>query len=204
MYNTICLPFDLNISNLPEGHPYKNASVKEFTRLNVTTIGNEKVLELVFTDVANGQMRAGVPYLFKTEDDIPGLVSFDDPIQFSVTEGSTVNQSENNSSESVTFQGIIASKTIDASPNHLIVVANNRLAEVSTQSKMFGFRGYFILNNIPSAQQVNAQLSFKRPVATAVGNASAEGIDVEKFIREGRIYIRLDDQVYDLTGARVQ
>ena len=204
MYNTICLPFDLNISNLPEGHPYKNASVKEFTGLNVTTIGNEKVLELVFTDVANGQMRAGVPYLFKTEDDIPGLVSFDNPIQFSVTEGRSVNPSENNSSESVTFQGIIASKMIDASPNHLIVVANNRLAEVSTQSKMFGFRGYFILNNIPSAQQVNAQLSFKRPVATAVGNTSAEGIDVEKFIREGRIYIRLDDQVYDLTGARVQ
>ena len=204
MYNTICLPFDLNISNLPEGHPYKNASVKEFTGLNVTTIGNEKVLELVFTDVANGQMQAGVPYLFKTEDDIPGLVSFDNPIQFSVTEGRSVNPSENNSSESVTFQGIIASKMIDASPNHLIVVANNRLAEVSTQSKMFGFRGYFILNNIPSAQQVNAQLSFKRPVATAVGNASAEGIDVEKFIREGRIYIRLDDQVYDLTGARVQ
>ena len=204
MYNTICLPFDLNISNLPEGHPYKNASVKEFTGLNVTTIGNEKVLELVFTDVANGQMRAGVPYLFKTEDDIPGLVSFDNPIQFSVTEGRSVNPSENNSSESVTFQGIIASKMIDASPNHLIVVANNRLAEVSTQSKMFGFRGYFILNNIPSAQQVNAQLSFKRPVATAVGNTSAEGIDVEKFIREGRIYIRLDNQVYDLTGARVQ
>ena len=170
----------------------------------MTTIGNEKVLELVFTDVANGQMRAGVPYLFKTEDDIPGLVSFDNPIQFSVTEGRSVNPSENNSSESVTFQGIIASKMIDASPNHLIVVANNRLAEVSTQSKMFGFRGYFILNNIPSAQQVNAQLSFKRPVATAVGNTSAEGIDVEKFIREGRIYIRLDNQVYDLTGARVQ
>ena len=204
MYNTICLPFDLNYQQLPEGHPYKDASVKEFTGLNVTTIGNEKVLELVFTDVADGQMRAGVPYLFKTEDDIPGLVSFDNPIQFSVTEGSTVNPSENNSSESVTFQGIIASKMIDASPNHLIVVANNRLAEVSTQSKMFGFRRYFILNNIPSAQQVNTQLSFKRPVATAVGNASAEGIDVEKFIREGRIYIRLDDQVYDLTGARVQ
>lgn len=203
MYNTICLPFDLDLNNLPDDHPYKNASVQTFTGLNVTTIGNEKVLVLEFDD-ANRQINAGVPYLFKTEDDIPGIVSFDDPIQFSETEGSTVDQSENNSSESVTFKGIIASQMINASPNHLIVVANNRLAEVSTKSKMFGFRGYFILNNISPAQQVNAQLSFKRPVATAVGNAYAEGIDIEKFIREGRIYIRIDDQVYDLTGARVQ
>ena len=192
MYNTICLPFDLNVNNLPDGHPYKGATIMEFNGVTIANPDGEEVLELNFTST-NGQITAGTPYLIQPEYDVPGVVSFD---VVTFRQGVTA---ESVSKSDVTFAGVLGKQALEE--GQLLVVANNRLAE-STGGTMLGFRAYFILSDV--VRNMQPALSFKRPVATAVGNASAEGIDVEKFIREGRIYIRLDDQVYDLTGARVQ
>ncbi|MBO5817788.1 MAG: hypothetical protein J6R26_07635, partial [Paludibacteraceae bacterium] len=51
MFNTICLPFELNLGTLPADHPLKDATLQAYTGLKLNTVGEEKMLELVFTNV---------------------------------------------------------------------------------------------------------------------------------------------------------
>ena len=210
MFNTICLPFTLDLKTLPEDHPLKNATLKHYIALRLNTVGGEKVLELVFDDVPteNGQqiLEANKPYIIQPKDDYNSIIRFAGPLILTDTVGN--EDTHDADSYSITYKGIIPPQEVtptiqDGVSLTLMLVADNRLAELTTQSLMYGFRGYFLINQ-PLPQGTQSRLSFSRPTATGLINVDGKLINVQKYLQEGRIYIRLDDQVYDLTGARVQ
>ena len=51
---------------------------------------------------------------------------------------------------------------------------------------------------------INVEAMFKSPVTTGFENLKGNHVEVEKVLRDGRVYIRVDGQLYTLTGASVQ
>ena len=213
MFNTICLPFTLDLETLPETHPLKDATLREYTGLNLNTIGGEKVLELVFTDtdVANNTINANIPYIIKLkdEDGYNSIMRFAGPIQLTSTEGESVSKSESGGTYSITYQGIIpyqqvTPKIVDGESLTMMLVADNRLAVMTSEGYMYGFRGYFTLNQ-PLPKGMKARIADSKGTTTNTTIVvDGKKVNVNKFLQEGRVYIRVGDSLYTLDGQKVE
>ena len=222
MFNTICLPFNLDRTQLPDGHELKEATLKQFNSVTLSKIGEEDVLQLVFEDAT--VIDAYTPYLIDPQEDIPGTIHLAGPITLTSADGVVPQSGEinitgktetktfknrDNTDNSIYFKGVVTPQTItpqtvDGVDLTLLLVANNRLAALTSPSNMLGFRAYFQLEKpLPTGTQT--RISTRRPTPTN-NTIVVDGkkVNVDKYLREGRVYIRIDDQVYDLTGARVQ
>lgn len=214
-FGTFCLPFDLDLTQLTDGHPYKvlnngeGATLLEFSGVELKTINDENVLELQF--IKANKVGAGIPYLFKPKYDINTMVSlaYSDPaneIQFKETEGSTVTCDFSNDENNVTFYGMISVRNVystDPEETILILVDQNRLAKVTERGNILGFRGVFVLaHELPAGTQVG--IAERKPTPTSIIDLNGTQVDVEKFMREGRVYIRLGESLYTLSGERVE
>lgn len=216
MYNTICLPFRLDLTGLGNTHPLSGAKAYEFTGINplYDTGSNEPVTVLNFTDA--NILLPGKPYLIVPKADVTEDMLFTGVSRTDLTlepQSKTVTYGENELK--ITFHGVINPTEISAGA--LIVVADNRLA-VNTEDNgtMKGMRGYFTIDfSSLAAQEVQEQalngrvyLSFQKPVTTSVPLApEAEQPTtpkVEKIMRDGQIYIIRDGVTYTITGARVR
>ena len=205
MFNTICLPCTLDLKTLPEGHPLYEAELKEYTGLNLNTVGGEKVLELVFTDVSDRVINANKPYIIQPEENYNSIIRFAGPLRLTNTTGKADYWAENSNNYNMTFQGIIPYQEItpfiqDGVSLTLMLVADNRLAEMTTKGYMYGFRGYFELNQ-PLPKGMRTRITTSKGTATnttiVVGGKK---VNVEKFIREGRVCIRVGDTSYNING----
>lgn len=206
-YNTICLPFDVNINQLPDGHPYKtDADILAFDHVVLPSEANGDMLELCFVQVNDGQMLKNTPYLIKPKNDIPDEVLFDnvklDPYTDFNDERYQVTK------DNITFWGIIPSAYVQiTNPENdvvLILVADNRLARVTANGTFLGFRGFFYFDrrNVPA--NVGARIAEREPTPTSVINLNGEQVDVNKFLREGRVYIRMGEDLYTINGEKVE
>lgn len=214
-FNTICLPFTLDLTTLPEGHPLKDATLKQYTGLNLNTVGGEKVLELVFTDVEPKIIAANQPYIIQPENDngIPHIISFDGPLVLTSTTGDAITWSdtEDDKTYSITHQGIIPFQSVEPEkdPNTgeiltLMLVADNRLAEMTRAGNMLGFRGYFQLNQ-PLPQGMRTRITTSKGTATNTTIVvDGKKVNVEKFLQEGRVYIRVGEDLYTIDGQKVE
>ena len=83
-----------------------------------------------------------------------------------------------------------------------MVVSENRLAEIDGGT-LLGFRSYFnTKKNLPVGTQ--SLLNFKKPTTTGTEMVvDGQTVNVEKFIREGRAYIRVGETLYTITGEVV-
>ena len=219
MYNTICLPFDVDLNGLMDSHPLKEASLLEFT--GVTSLYNESgapVTVLNFTEVAEEVignvtcriLKRGKPYLIKMK----GSSDVADLLQFSGIGNdrliSTPNPSE--SINGVTFHATINPTTIPA--GSLILVADNRLALTTETGQMLGLRGYFTIDPMMAsdiAEQAadgRVYLSIQKPTTTSIPVApeaeQSKQPKVRKVMHNGQIYILRGDEVYTITGNRVK
>ena len=209
MFNTICLPFEVALNELPETHPLYDATLKEFTGISLENINGENSLSLIFSDVQDGIILANEPYLIQPKEDINNIMHFSQTITMSSIEGNIKNRTDGKGN-SVDFVGVVPYKLVEpkyaedgVTPLTLLLVANNRLAALTSPSNMLGFRAYFQLEKpLPTGTQT--RISTRRPTPTN-NTIVVDGkkVNVDKYLREGRVYIRIDDQVYDLTGARV-
>ena len=207
MFNTICLPCTLDLKTLPEGHPLYKAELKEYTGLNLNTVGGEKVLELVFTDVSNKVIIANKPYIIQPEENYNSIIRFAGPLQLTNTTGNAVQKTEAGGTYSITYQGIIPFQNVEPKkvPNTgeiltLMLVADNRLAEMTTEGYMYGFRGYFELNQ-PLPKGMRTRITTSKGTATNTTIVvDGKKVNVEKFIREGRVCIRVGDTLYNING----
>ena len=206
-YNTICLPFDVNINQLPDGHPYKkDADILAFDHVVLPSEANGDMLELCFVQVNDGQMLKNTPYLIKPKNDILDEVSFDNVKLDPYTDFS--DERYQVTKDNITFWGIIPSASIKITdPENdivLILVADNRLASVTTNGTILGFRGFFYFDrrNVPA--NVGARIAERKPTPTSVINLNGEQVDVEKFLREGRVYIRMGEDLYTINGEKVE
>ena len=215
MYNTICLPFDVNLTGLADNndykHPLKDADAYEFMGTTTSTYNEsgEPVTILNFNKVT--QLQAGVPYLIKLKGDKD--ITDEDVLPFTgVACDTTLRPSVGGG---LIFQPTINPTTVPA--GSLILVANNRLAQTTSDGKMNGMRGYFMIdpNNPLLADDIAEQakdgrvyLSFQKPVTTSVPLApeaeQPKQPKVRKVMYDGQIYILRGDEVYTITGHRVK
>ena len=210
MFNTICLPFELNLGSLPADHPLKNAKLQAYTELKLETVGGEKMLELVFTDVNDNIIRANTPYIIRPENDegINHIIRFDGPLILTSTTGNAVQKTEAGGTYSITYQGIIPYQYVEPEkPNGesltLMLVADNRLALMTSAGNMLGFRGYFNLNKPLQGIKARITSSKNAPTNTTIV-VDGKKVNVEKFLQEGRVYIRMGDSLYTLDGQKVE
>ena len=211
MFNTICLPCTLDLKTLPENHPLYEATLREYTGLNLTDIGGEKILELVFTDVANKIIIANKPYIIQIKDEngYNSIMRFAGPIQLTSTTGLAASWFEKSNTYSITYQGIIPFQYVQ--PNivngeslTMMLVADNRLAEMTAAGDMYGFRGYFQLN-IPLPRGMQTRITNSKGTTTNTTIVvDGKKVNVEKYLREGRVYIRVGETLYTINGEKVE
>ena len=208
MYNTICLPFDVDLTSLANNHPFYGAKAMQFT--GVTPLyneSNEPVTVLQFTEVT--RLEKGVPYLIQTQSDVLGKTSFSGITYNTITPNAQDVTPDNCP---FTFHGSI--NPTEVPEGSLIVVANNRLALTTETGQMAGMRGYFSIDPVYASeiaeQAANGRvyLNFQKPSTTSIPVApEAEqqaGPNAEKLIIDGHLYILRGGEVYTITGNRVR
>lgn len=204
MFSTICLPFDLNISSLPDDHPYKNADILAFDDVVLSADDNGNILELSFVPI-NGQMVKNTPYLIRPKgSDISNNVLFDN-VTIDSYKGFS-NPAYLVIKNNVTFWGMIPSTSITLDPENdvvLILVADNRLAK-TTGGSFLGLRGFFYYDKRQVPANAGARIAERKSTPTSLINLNGEQVDVQKFLREGRVYIRMGETLYTITGEIVE
>ena len=207
MFNTICLPFTLDLNDLPDNHPLKGAALKEYKGLQLQGgVGEEKVLELIFADVDGGIIRANTPYLLQPKENYNSIIRFATPFELTSTTGGTVYHEDETNTYSISYQGVIplAPTVVDGESLTLILVADNRLAVLTGAGDMYGFRGYFQLNKpLPRGMQTRITTSKGTTTNTTIV-VDGKKVNVNKFLREGRVYIRMGESLYTVDGQLVK
>ena len=201
MYNTICLPFGIDLNNLSEDHPYKNATVVEFVGTEIQTVGGEDMLKLKFSQVTS--MQAGVPYLIQPQQDIK--------VPVRVSGVSTCDNDNNIGGMSIkpensvaTFKGITSPVEIQEDPKILFLVANNRLATASNTGMMMANRAYFELDNAQNLPKRSMISIVKSTPAGFEEIYNTYQTEAYKMLYNGMIVIVRDGVMYDLMGIRIK
>ena len=209
MYNTICLPFGVDLTGLQEGHYLKNAEAWEFANSTSDTYNEsgDPVTVLNFNKVTT--LEAGKPYFIK----LKGNQDVTTDMTFSGVSSKPYVYPQ--SGGGLIFYPTINPTTIPAGA--LILVANDRLAVNTEEGEMLGLRGYFQIDETDPifaseikqrAAEGRVYLSFKKPVTTSVPLApeaeQPRKPQVSKIMRDGKIYIIRDGVTYTITGARVR
>ena len=209
MCNTICLPFDVDLSSgmLTDvnGDTY---NVTAYTLTSVTDATANTPTTLNFEVVT--ALEAGVPYLIKPDANITADLKFTGVVR----ENISLETGTTKVGDRITFHGVI-NPTHLQDPNTLMVVANNRLALLSAEGEMLGLRAYFTIDPTAiDAEELQAQakkgqiyLSFSKSTATDVPLApeseKPEAPKTRKIMRDGKIYILRGEEVYDVMGRHV-
>lgn len=204
MYNTICLPFDLDVKTLDSNHPYYNATVLAFDGATISTINDESVLELNFVST-DGVIKHSTPYLIRPQSDISSGVRFDNIILQPVLEFPASEYLVNKND--INYLGVMGKGGFSFDPNEeivLILVSDNRLAQLSSGGTIDGFRGLFYFDKGVISAGAVVKLTERKDTPTSLIDAQGEVIDVEKFLREGRVFIRVGESLYTVDGQLVK
>ena len=217
MYNTICLPF--NVDQLP--NELADATV---LRLVSSELENEEISEETLSDnnvtlnfeqvdFSDGnKMYAGYPYLIMPQTDINDWITFEGIHKDSVYtgEGKTIT------TDYASMHGHINPSIIEASHTTLLLVAGNQLAVPMDDGEMLGLRAYFTLEGTAAAYDMGGQsvLQIGKKVTTDTPEVPEVAEDIEttqpsrekprKVMYEGKIYIIRGEEVYNMKGERVK
>ena len=212
MFNTICLPFGVDLTGLQDNndyqHPLKDAEAYTYT--GTTSTYNESgdpVVVLNFETVT--LLEAGKPYLIKMQRN----TDLSEDMTFSTV--SCFADLHPSQGGGLIFEPTINPTTVPA--GSLILVADNRLALTTQEGTMAGMRGYFRIDEsdpivasdiMEQAAAGRVYLSMKKPVTSSVPVApEAEKLEApkaRKIMRDGQIYILRGDEVYTIGGLRVK
>lgn len=217
MYNTVCFPFDIPISKLPE--ELKNADIRVFSGVSENNQSGETEMVLSFITLeeywvgkdnyfGEPYMEAGVPYLIKPNVDVNAdYLTYSGLLYWYFFNSSRTPNA--NTVGSVSFHGVL--NPTDLPENAYILVANNRLAKVTDgNEKMKGFRGYFTWDDPVRMPPAKISISVGKQVTTDVEEIVDDQITqpaapkVRKVMYDGQIYILRGEEVYTITGNRVK
>jgi hypothetical protein len=93
--------------------------------------------------------------------------------------------------------------TIPNGSTMVILVADNRLAKVTSSGEMMGLRGYFLMPE--SMKSMPAQICIKENASTDTEEVEADSVDgAYKILDNQRVYIIRGKEVYTIMGDRVR
>ena len=181
-------------------------SILVFDNATVETVGEEDVISFNFHEYAETDSleTLGVyqPILIKPENDITTRMHFWSALMWKpATPKARTDASQAN------VEGALAPTMLPVNSeydNTLILVADNRLAKVTTPGELLGLRLYFTVPKdvSPSARSIiRVQEAPTEIDNIPTGGQSASAI---KILRNGQIYIFRDGVTYTIMGARVR
>jgi hypothetical protein len=166
-----------------------------FDKARLEEVGGEQHLYFDFVPVTS--IEAGVPYLIQPKADVSDVVQFGS-VRFTKTQANTIN-----TGDYADFIGTFPQVNMDEPTAYprFMVVAENRLAEIDGGT-FRGFRSYFQMKK--DITNTISLLNFKKPTTTDTEMVvDGKTVDVEKLMREGRVYIRVGETLYTITGEVV-
>ena len=180
-------------------------SILVFDNATVETVGGEDVISFNFHEYAETDSleTLGVyqPILIKPENDITTRMHFWSALMWKpATPKARTDASQAN------VEGALAPTMLPINSeydNTLILVADNRLAKVTTQGEMLGLRLYFTVPKdvSPSARSIiRVQEAPTEIDNIPTGGQSASAI---KILHNGQIYILRDGKMYDIMGREI-
>ncbi|MBQ9339706.1 MAG: DUF4957 domain-containing protein [Paludibacteraceae bacterium] len=197
MYNTICLPFDLNSTQIREALGEVVLMSLESTELD------GGILTLNFANESS--IYRGIPYIIKPARQIVNPVFKDAVIK--VTEPTDVTQGN------VTFVGTLIQGTISASPNNLFVGSGDKLYFPTGDMTIKGFRAWFrIAESVPAGVIQRARIAEGGNIVTELELIDGAWLKTEnmtsnatlKIINKGQIYIIRDGVNYNVVGQKIK
>lgn len=207
-YNTICLPFSLNATQLASS-PYAGATIMKYTGAEYKEVNQEDMVYLNFEQVS--EIEAGEPYLIQLASgkSIKNVERFKDvKVTAPAPKEKDATDVTNCPGATAYYQGIfdLKSSWLNAEGKSilpiLIMLDQNYLGEVAYPDAMKGFRAYFKVDGLPLGTQ--SAIVAKKDAPTGLYDAAGNAVDIMKYVRGGRVYIRVGDETYTLTGEKVK
>ncbi|MBQ2067472.1 MAG: hypothetical protein II457_00920, partial [Paludibacteraceae bacterium] len=189
MYNTICLPFDVNSTQLQAIF----GSDVELLQMSAATLSGIK-LDLSFEDATS--IYHGTPYLIKTSKAVVNPVFTDVMIK------ETVGQAT--SGDDADFIGNFIKGEVPAGDQNLFLGQNNLLYFSQDATPIKGMRAYFHVK-VPGAAHMiqNARIVKGTQVVTELHLVNGEN-KATKTIENGQLIIIKNGVRYNVMGAKIQ
>jgi hypothetical protein len=225
-YNTMFLPFGINgdpkmdktidgktyfLSQVVDdnGNPLLNpatTSILVYDNAVVENIGGEEVIAYNFHEYAQEDqfeiLAPYTPFLIKPENDITVRMHF-----WAALMRKPATPKARTDANQVFVEGVLAPTMLPVNPEHdntLILVADNRLAKVTTQGEMLGLRLYFTVPKDVSPSARSIIRVNNAPAGIDDIETPQQGAAVIKIMQNGNIYIIRNGKTYSITGARVE
>ena len=180
-------------------------SILVYDGAEVETIGGEKVIAYNFHEYAEADslelLLPYQPFLIKPENDITVRMHF-----WSALMQAPANAGARTSAAQAFVEGVLAPTVIPVNPegdNTLILVADNRLAKVTTQGEMLGLRLYFTVPKDVSPSARSIIRVNNAPAGIDDIETPQQGAAVIKIMQNGNIYIIRNGKMYDIMGREI-
>lgn len=193
MYNTICLPFDVEAAQLTE---IFGKDVQLRTLESATLEEDDQVLNLNFADATS--IYRGTPYLIKTSRNIVNPTFPAVEIKEKVGQATARTNAD--------FIGTFIKTSLEANENILFLGANNKLYFPTASVDMYGMRGWFVIRDVPAGAIKRARIVENNNAPTdieIIGSQKAKA-NGQKLIENGQLIIVRDGIRYNVMGARVK
>ena len=225
-YNTMFLPFGINgdpkmdktidgktyfLSQVVDdnGNPLLNpatTSILVYDNAVVENIGGEEVIAYNFHEYAQEDqfeiLAPYTPFLIKPENDITVRMHF-----WAALMRKPATPKARTDANQVFVEGVLAPTMLPINPEHdntLILVADNRLAKVTTQGEMLGLRLYFTVPKDVSPSARSIIRVNNAPTGIDDIETPQQGASAIKIMQNGTLYILHNGKVYTITGNRVK
>jgi len=184
-WNSICLPFDVDLSN--EESPLYGAYAYTLSSASLS----DKILTLNFTSATS--LTAGTPYIIKWDASDTNISS--------PTFETVILKDENNptSGENVSFEGIYSSAEVSTSDaaSLLYLASSNQLKNPTAGSWLKPFHSYFKVDDINAAQQYSLNIDGESTGIQSIGRIQTtdgsiyriDGVKVDGHYIKGGLYI---------------
>ena len=191
MYNTICLPFDVSSSLLPQIF----GSDVELKQMSSAELNGDE-LDLIFANATS--IYRGTPYLIKTSSNVVNPIFTE--VEIKEEEGQAT------SGTNADFIGKLIKTEIPAGEDYLFLGANNLLYFSDTNTPIKGMRAYFQVKGVPHPSQAikHANIIANDQVVTSIDFTKGENNKVMKAIENGQLIIIRNGERFTVQGQRIQ
>ena len=206
MYNTLCLPFDMNAAQIAAS----SLNGVEIYELEEVTVANDELF-LGLSDAVNAVV-AGRPYIVKYS-----AASQLDDLDF---ENVTINNADL-TAQAVTMNGVTFKGTFtpfvmgiqngfDTNGGYLFLGQNDQLFWPNTNNPLKPFRAYFYIDlnsgsgNAPLRFGMPARIGRPASTPTGVENVQSDKVQSTKVIENGQLFILKNGVKYNAQGQMVK